>query len=737
MRSALSTVCALLVFATPASAATVIRIAAATGDSAPGGGTYSGMFITGESVQAARGGAVYFEAYVGNGPGVWLFRYQNGKVTLITQKVGDPLKVGDDGTIAWADGESDGCGISVVAPGSTAVTRTGCRSDARTMDGATSEFTVAGGSVYYIGHYDPSPASHGDDDPSKRDGFGIFEGSTRVAALTYPNGWTGSYSTGIDPRWDGYAPFLFSDGTNVYVQAMTDESVWKVSGGTLLPVVPASVRPGFGSFYAAPDRVLYATSAGVFQVRDGKTENLTDTYGHLFFDNSATVLGHLAANGEPDKLVRVDADGLHTVVGLGSRTIDGWSVVALSTAFATPAADDGTTAVEATIRKGSVTKSAVLAIVDACAVPATVEPFPLDDAELAQVRADQQQEIAGYEQQLASGIKTLQADARAHPRNGARDAKAIAELTHLLELARKAGTRSLSAHTRHAEDVQGVVENSKCSWLDAAKDKLKEAAKGADAAKVKELADRLGDLKDVLNGNAKPGSAEAQKLLEANLVALGEKFGGSAKHGELTGKAITLYKVLTKQMSEKELSATFDKSVTELAKALGGKNAGELTGHIVTLVHVIRGDVSEEKQYDVLKETVSALATRLGLEGLMKIPQVRAAMLGFDLGRAFGDRIAADLKLIATGELKKACLSTLADAQGLTGHFEELDYSKNTRAIVKPPFFFEGYNCAILNDQNLPDYPGHALIEATSPVKTYVFGLITTGGTTTYFDPYY
>lgn len=387
--------------AVPAAASTGLQTIARVGNPAAGGGTLSGFVGSSISIQAARAGTLIFEGYVNNVPGGRLYRYSPGTgIQLLTLKAGDPRHLGDDGTVAWATGSVDaaGCYLAVVPPGTTRAGSAGCPSGNRRAlnGGSVSDLAVVNGQVYFLGSYDPSPADHGDDDPRKRTGFGVFTGrDTRVAPLTYPKGWQGQYTLGIDPVWDPYVsiPSLYGGADAPYVESFrtTTSALFRVENGGITPVLGAgsgiAVPSGtLGKVVVGADRIVFGGGASVYELKDGKVRNLTAKYGRLFISNSAYVFGHLTPgpSGVVDRLVTLEPDGLRTLVGTGSRTVDGATVTSISSAFATPAEPDGTLALLATTSKGGRSAAAVLLVPPAPTAPfVVIHPSSLDGAAVA------------------------------------------------------------------------------------------------------------------------------------------------------------------------------------------------------------------------------------------------------------------------------------------------------------------------------------------------------------------
>jgi len=152
----------------------------------------------------------------------------------------------------------------------------------------------------------------------------------------------------------------------------------------------------------------------------------------------------------------------------------------------------------------------------------------------------------------------------------------------------------------------------------------------------------------------------------------------------------------------------------------------------------------KEKQFAVLKDSVAALASRLYGEDVLKIPQIRAAMFGFKLGKALGDRIAADLKIVVSTSLVRECKEVISKAQGVTPG--EIDYSKDTQRFINlPGSTYKDWICKLHPESQVDGLDG-GVIEAISPVNTLFgrkiplsdrLGVHLTGGGSVYFDTHY
>jgi hypothetical protein len=119
----------------------------------------------------------------------------------------------------------------------------------------------------------------------------------------------------------------------------------------------------------------------------------------------------------------------------------------------------------------------------------------------------------------------------------------------------------------------------------------------------------------------------------------------------------------------------------------------------------------------------------------MTVPQVRAAMLGFELAAPFGNRIAADLDLIANKQLARDCATALSSQQSAPG---AVDYSKPTVATVPKGLWHEGWICTIVSDGYVSGFKG-GVVQAQKPhnasLKDRLLWRITTTEEVVYYDP--
>jgi hypothetical protein len=304
------------------------------------------------------------------------------------------------------------------------------------------------------------------------------------------------------------------------------------------------------------------------------------------------------------------------------------------------------------------------------------------------------------------------------------------------------------------EDERKVLDQALSCGLSTGKESLEGFIKehgSKDEKKALELAGKLKDLGQVLSGRLPPGSADGKALLKSNLIGLGQTFGALDSKGRLPKAGERIYDLLTNDRNKlvKDLDSDVQSEVRAYAKKIAGKDGEELAKQLFVLRDVLSGkwEDDKEKQYKVLKDSLAALASRFVGEDVLKIPQVRAAMFGFELGRAFGDRIAADLKLVASTALVRECKLVIAKAQGQS--VADIDYSKRTErfitADVVPGTTYANWICKVRPESRVEGVPG-GVIEAISPVNTLFgrkiplsdrLGVHLTGGGSVFFDTAY
>jgi hypothetical protein len=321
----------------------------------------------------------------------------------------------------------------------------------------------------------------------------------------------------------------------------------------------------------------------------------------------------------------------------------------------------------------------------------------------------------------------LAADVRAHPQRRAADAEDLRALTAIAARYRPHAAAS-------GADVARLIDGAKCGLLGDAHASLAAylSRKGLDREQY--FAGALLDLRDVLEGGA--SDSQRAQLLKASVSEWFQRVAGKgdssyASHayelldahlaGALTDNARTVV--------GKDLLAVVKKVATGSFEG----EAGELVDRLLTLRDVIAGSPSDVKKFQVLEDSIAGLDVALLGKKRFDTAQVRAAMLGFQLGQTFGERIAEDLDLIANFELERDCAAALSAKQSRHG---AVNYEEPTRATVPSGRFYEGWRCAIQPDGFVAGLGG--VVQATRPADATLTDAIlwrtTTAGDAVLYD---
>jgi len=249
---------------------------------------------------------------------------------------------------------------------------------------------------------------------------------------------------------------------------------------------------------------------------------------------------------------------------------------------------------------------------------------------------------------------------------------------------------------------------------------------GKPAEDIKRLVGQLAILKDLLdpekNKAVKP--EDRKKILQDALVALTKELGG-AKGAELTGYGLQLYDLIQGNLDGKKKKETFDKAVTALAKKLAGDKAGDLAKQVLILVDVLQGNVDDAAREKILQQAIIGLVTRLGGEGLMKLPQIKAFVTGYDLMKPLGDSIFRNLVVIVNRGIYTRCLTELQSAAEKSGQTYP-SAGISTGPWKGNPQATAGWSCATYKDPKT----GELEIQAVSPSGKWVILYdLTTGDT--------
>ena len=312
--------------------------------------------------------------------------------------------------------------------------------------------------------------------------------------------------------------------------------------------------------------------------------------------------------------------------------------------------------------------------------------------------------------QIERARKALATDSRRHPRNRGRNRRLLRELN--------AYARAYPPHAVASEsEGEALVTEAKCSLLQAAEDSLNDSLERYGHAQKKNLLVTLATLRTVLKGEA--DEEQKRELLKEHVHALFDQLGGDGAAKKYAGLALDAYDLLKAQLDgtltvekRKKLKAALVKIAKKVSQRYFGDDAPELVDQVLILREVIAGDRDPERLNTVLKDSVALLVKKLLVNRAMSLPQLRAAMLGFELGRPFGQRLAADLDLIANKSLVRACAAALARKQSGSSTGVP-DYGVPTVAVIAGDQWYAGWTCTIMAESIFPGYGG--LVQAQKP----------------------
>lgn len=383
--------------------------------------------------------------------------------------------------------------------------------------------------------------------------------------------------------------------------------------------------------------------------------------------------------------------------------------------------------------------------------------FPYDPAERAQVHADEAAVLYHYRLDLVTVVNNLVADARRHPAHKAADLKQYTRLKKLLAVVRSgasAGEQPVPPN-QLTQAEKDFVAQSGCGLFDDAIASLHSYIQDhgdhiANADAADELVTRFGQLGDVLDGNVDRSSDQAKEILKANVIDLVGKFAGSnvrdyLRNGDqLVGKGLEIERVLSGQLDRDQLDAALEKNVTQLAEKIAGSDGAALAKDLLTLRKVIAGTATPEEQFTAVKVGLLDLASRLVGRNIMDVPQVRAAMLGFEIGRALGNSMAANLKIVAKASLVRACRSGIfrqqrhdgVDVEGPDGiHYDvETRVTLTQEDVIGNTEWLQS-ECDTEPDSVVSGYP-NGIIKVILPTHFWGISFLPRNGwTTIYLDP--
>lgn len=379
--------------------------------------------------------------------------------------------------------------------------------------------------------------------------------------------------------------------------------------------------------------------------------------------------------------------------------------------------------------KGSLMFIALSPGLERCEAPGGPQRFDLTAEERDLVNGA----LEPTDRELDRARAALVADSKRNPQNKPANDR---DLARMKAIDREHDSRFARAAQEDENDVEKFIDDARCKLVEEAESYVDQRI----GEKNKTLVTKLFYLKKVFDGSA--DEAQKKELFKDNVGDLIERIGGKdarTKHSKVILKVNDLLAAHLKGKLKPELEKTIKKEAVDYVKKASkkwfGNDAPELVDHILTLRDVLAGSLSDEQKQQVLKDSVSGLATRILGEGIMKAPQLRALMFGFELGRSFGARIAADLQLIASKELIRDCAVALSASQGAPG---AVDYSKPASGVVPSPLYHRGWRCDILPESIVESYPG-AVVQATRPdnasFKDKVRWRISTSGPVVTFDP--
>lgn len=512
---------------------------------------------------------------------------------------------------------------------------------------------------------------------------------------------------------DGILAYAYSwspDGTKIAIQGTDGLYVGSAGGGAARRIfaTPYNLYPGTPTVPYTPPRVKPAWSP------DGARLAFVEP-GGPYYDAE----GGIDPDNETD-VWTIGVDGSKPQIAIRNATDPSWQPSAAS--------------------------------FETCSIePPAVSQFPLDYEEQVMVEQDQTALAQRYSAALQRSIAALAKDEQTHPSHARADQATIGQLERLLGGARSLEAAAAPPSAKVTEAERQLVRDAACGLMDSAVSSLKSFIDDTDTvekkAEAKQLVDKVDQFGQVLSGKIKPESGEATQLLKTNVADLVQHFAGGdsgkyvSQSGDLLGKAAELYHVLQGSLTEEQLTQVQNKNIVALATKIGGKEAGELANQLLTFRNMLSGRATEDEQFVALRTAFVDLATRFVGSNIMKTPQARAAMLGFQIGTALGNSIAANLKLIQKIALVRACGTALYSAQQKAGvaasSYLDLDYGVKTKAEVTKAISvaFDDSTCTIVPEGKRAGVKG-GVVEVLLP--TYFLGVGWKNGyVTVYYDPDY
>lgn len=364
--------------------------------------------------------------------------------------------------------------------------------------------------------------------------------------------------------------------------------------------------------------------------------------------------------------------------------------------------------------------------------------------------------LAEWIEKLQQAIAEVEADTAENPDHQTENDALLTELNALLDAAQaqRQSTTTTRRPMQEVSDVQAeLLESARCWALDQARENLLDYMAEKTSDDHVELFRKLRVLKTLLNGED-VGESDKKEFLDDAIKDLVSRLAADEVDEETTDRkkakyvavVTNSYNILKDALSGELGDNKYDRMKDALTSASGifaSSDTTEFVELMFKLRKVIAGEASEKEQYDILKEVVANLADRLTTHlfgtALLSTPQARAAMLGFEIGYALGDRIAKDLELIFEGALVDDCTQTLAAAQGGSGTID-VDYDQATIATVTNELLWHaGWHCVIITEgYDLSNAGG--IVQATKPAdytfrQAVVWQITTKGRDVVYWDP--
>jgi len=383
---------------------------------------------------------------------------------------------------------------------------------------------------------------------------------------------------------------------------------------------------------------------------------------------------------------------------------------------------------------------------DVCGLPEPIPAFELNRKESSEVERDRRDDVPlrRWIRQIKKAIAEVKEDNEKHPEDVEANRPVLRHLKRLLDDAQalldaRGGSRHYAASSRQdgptGADKRGAVDEAACWALSQAWQVIKDLGllPEEDAA----LGDKFLTLAALLDGEEI--SSEDKKIyLRREIEDLVSRLAkddldddASEANKQTYVSAIEGIFNLLEGYLEGDLTTaaqeTLEEGLTDAAEAFGGKESRELVSLMFTLRKVIAGEASSDEQWRILKESVANLADRLTTilfgKALLSTPQARAFMFGFELGTAFGERIAADLELIFRSALVNQCIEAFVDDQGANGPGDVVFWEESAVVVTDEASWHPGWRCHILPEAYVEGIGGGVVL-VTPPTEIPFYGHI-------------